>query len=253
MSIRGLLPLTLAFLVASVIACGDSVAPPMPLTLSPSYDVTGVYRVLKDGVEPIDSQPFYLLFEELSANNGALSGFVRRKGASERFEVSGSYDADTGDFIFEPIEATLSSTTTELVQELGARGADARPTDQVADEAPGFFRSLIGSTVRDGGFLAISRADNRPDRPDESKIRAELTGVGRVTIRGEAGSVTPNLGVELYRFRVNQRNPIQTIELARADGSFQAMVDGLEGELFLVRTVRAGVVSDARAVRVVRP
>jgi hypothetical protein len=246
---RGLLFLALA----AIMACGDSVSPPMPLALATSYDVTGVYRVLRDGVEPIDSQPFYLLLEELAVNGTSVTGFVRRKGAEDRFALTGSYDVNTGDFIFEPSEATLSSTVTEFVQELGARGADARPTDSIADEAPGFFRSLIGSTVRDGGFLAISRIDNRPGRPDETKIRAELSGVGRVTLRGEAGSVPPNLGVELYRFRLNQRNPVQTIELAAADGSFQAMIDGLEGELFLVRTVRAGVVSEARAVRVTRP
>lgn len=233
-------------------ACGDSVAPPTELSLAESYDVAGVYRVLRDGVEPVASEPFFFLLEELSSSGGELSGFVRRKGSESRFPLSGSYDPDTGNFLFEPIEATLSSTVTELVQELGARGADARPTDGIADEAPGFFRSLTGSTVRDGGFLGISRVANRPDRPDETKIRAEVSGVGRVTVRGEAGSVTANLGVELYRFRLNQRNPTQTIEVATGEGSFQATVDGLEGELFLVRTVRAGVVSDTRAVRVVR-
>jgi hypothetical protein len=236
-----------------VVACGDSVAPPTELTLPEIYDLTGVYRVLRDGVDPIDSQVFQLSFEGLTVTGGVLSGTVRRKGADTSYPISGSYDQETGDFIFEPIEATLSSTVTELVQELGARGAEARPTDGIADEAPGFFRSLIGSTVRDGGFLGISRISNRPDRPDESKITAELTDVGRVTVRGAAGCVPANLGVELYRFRLNQRNPIQTVEVAAADGSFQSMIEGLEGELFLVRTVRAGVVSEARSVRVVRP
>lgn len=246
-------PVILALLPPLAWACGDSVAPPTELSLATSYELTGVYRVLRDGVEPISNHPLQLVFEELAISGETLSGFVRSADGQDRFPLSGSYDADRGDFLFSPFEATLSSTVTELVQELGARGADARPTDGVADEAPGFFRSLTGSTVRDGGFLGISRIDVRPDAPDETKIRAEVSDVGRVTIRGDAGSVPASIGVELYRFRLNQRNPTQTTEVANAQGSFQSTVDGLEGELFLVRTVRAGVVSRAKLVRVERP
>lgn len=234
-------------------ACGDSVAPPAELQLASSYELSGVYRVLRDGVEPLSAHDFGLVFEELAVSGGSLTGFVRVREREERVAISGRFDPERGDFLFEPFQATLSSTVTELVQELGARGVDARPTDGIADEAPGYFRSLTGSTVKDGGFLGISRIDLRPDPPDETKIRAEVSDVGRVTVRGEAGSAPASSGVELYRFRLNQRNPTQTTEVASAEGSFQSTIDGLEGELFLIRTVRAGVVSSARAVRVTRP
>jgi hypothetical protein len=234
------------------VSCGDD-PPRLPTTLSltETYDVAGVGRVLADGITPSELKPIYLLFDEIAVEGEQWTGLLQRKGTSERWPMSGTFDGDNGRWRIEQLEATLTSTFSERVEEFGAvADADVRPRDGMANEAFGFLRTRQGSRVFDGTFLAISRGPNRPDRPDETRISAKVESLGLIEIVGETGAIERGLSLEIFRYRLGTRDPTQIIDRAQDDGSFLITMEANAGDMLLIRTLAAGVASDARAVPV---
>jgi hypothetical protein len=241
---------TLAACSLALVGCGAEDPPKRTLSLASTYDTIGVARLLAEGSEPIGHVVLFVTFDGLVASGGRVIGTVGRRGEGTAASLAGTFDLDTGQLAFESVDAALTSTLTERVDELGGRADDVAPEDGITDELVGYLRTRRGTLVTDGTLLGISRADGRPRAIDETKIAIREEGVGAVRITAAAGAAIPAAGVDLFRFRLSKRSPDYDLVQARDDGSFDVVVDGIREDTFVLRLRTIGIAGEARAFTV---
>jgi hypothetical protein len=244
MRIRGVV------LMLLLAACAEE-EPSYVLTLASRYDAVAVVRVLPSGVTPMRLEEVYLTFDRVALAGDRVSGSIARRGAAESFEFEGIFGADgelslaiAGD------QAALTSSVTEVVDELGGRGDDLTPRDGVAEEITGYLRTRIGLEVRDGVILAVAKRSGRPEPIDPAKVTIRSVALGMVEVRGEPGAVVGNAGVEILRFRLRETSGELTLGQAETDGSFSVLAAGIGDDVFVLRARVIGRASEARVFRV---
>jgi hypothetical protein len=242
----------IVLLVGLSAACG-STAPAPPLSLAPDYDFAGVARVFADGIMPSTFRGLYIAIEGIKVTSGRVSGTVRRRDPNAiPAMVSGCFDPQTGQMMLDQLSASLTSTATEQVTAFGGRGDDIIPKDGIADEISGYLDTTVTPEKTEAILFGTQRSDQRPAPPADDKITLMSEGPGKVRVLGAASAVIGLSGVEVYRFQLAMRDPTMSFVQAMSDGSFSLLVDGLVGEMFILRVRSAGIASDGRYYRVTR-
>ena len=234
-----------------IVACGDETAPEA-LKVDATYVVTGSGRVFPNDAVPDRLQPLSLTISDLAVSGEAVTGRIARTGEATSYPISGTFDPATRELSFMTLQAVLTGTTSEQVEQLGGIIEDARPLDAVGDTIVGFIRTRVGRRTIEGRFVGISGAPRRPPAPDAGKITGTLETVGQVRLLAQDGAFEPRAGIEIFRYTLGRPDPDYTLQVANVTGGVDALVSGLADDLIVVRNYVGGVASEARTIIVTR-
>jgi hypothetical protein len=222
------------------------------LTLNEAYDALAVLRKFPDGIVADSIFPVYFRITGIDVQGRRATGLIEPDASNENYAFDGDFDSN-GDLLMPIGSATLTGTIGETVDELGGRAQDTTPEDGVADEIDGYLGTHLGMAISNGVFFAVAQQDVRPEEVDEARVSITLSSeLGFVQVAGAAGAVIGRAGVEIFRFRLSQREPEFSLIQADGDGAFSAKLAGIEGDVYVLRTRVIGKASDARYFTVTR-
>jgi hypothetical protein len=240
-----------ALLALSTVAAAACGPPPVSyqLTIAQAYDAVGVLRVFPDGVMPASLEEAYFVLDGLAVSNGKVVGHFTPKGRSSSVPLSGTFESSTGRLNFDPVSASLTTTSAESIEQLGGRADDKLPKDGLADEISGFIQARRGVEIANGTWLGTERQDHRPPPVSIEKVTLTAEDSSRVRVTGQPGATLGSVGVEIFRFQVAVHDPTLTVGQAEKDGSFSVPVDGVAEDAFILRALAAGIAGDGRVFR----
>ncbi len=216
--------------------------------MASSYDAWGAARVLEDGLTPSRLISVQLSLQNVRVSGGRATALVAKQGSGDATELMGNYDAETGELTFEPGGRAFFFGAPELLQQLGGRADDGVPQDGIANEWVGFVGTSSGAVVKQGRFIATAQLDTRPDPIDGSKVSAQVSGLGMVTVAGAAEATFPMSGIEVFRYTLSKPDPDFETGAAQQDGSFEVSLTALPEDVLVIRRRSAGRASDAMFV-----
>ncbi|MBI4821647.1 MAG: hypothetical protein HY791_35625 [Deltaproteobacteria bacterium] len=242
----GRVPRLVHALVAGSLACGSDPPVDTQLSVAAEYVSVGVVRVSNAGATAL--RPFRFELSSMLVSGSKAS--AKLEGVGSEIELTGYYDGAEHLVVFELFDAAVTSTATESIAGLGMKLTDGKPSNGIADEISGFVEGHQGQVTLDGSFLGVSRRTVRIDPPQPDQLSAARSGLGEIEVMGGPGTIHGPIGVELYRFTSTDRNPVLTTARANDDGSFRVTLEGVPGDVVVVRANAAGVPSFGEFVAV---